>query len=129
MEYGKFNSAEELLKGYNELEKSFTHKCQQLSELKAKLEQTNATNGGTNEDSSPLNLQEQSAAAAENTVVAVPADNVASSADNPRSVPQSQAVTTLPKVMSGGGNVPMAAPSKPKTLKEASLMAKELFKN
>ncbi|MDE7454437.1 MAG: hypothetical protein K2M64_01255 [Clostridia bacterium] len=34
MEYGKFNSAEELLKGYNELQKSFTRKCQELSELR-----------------------------------------------------------------------------------------------
>ncbi len=29
MEYGKFSSAEELLRGYEELEKSFTRKCQQ----------------------------------------------------------------------------------------------------
>ncbi len=35
MTYGKFASAEELLKGYNELEKSFTQKCQQLAALKA----------------------------------------------------------------------------------------------
>lgn len=35
MTYGKFASAEELLKGYNQLEKSFTQKCQQLAALKA----------------------------------------------------------------------------------------------
>lgn len=35
MNYGKFASAEELLKGYNELEKRFTQKCQQLAAIKA----------------------------------------------------------------------------------------------
>ena len=33
MDFGKFASAEELLKSYNQLEKSFTQKCQQLSAL------------------------------------------------------------------------------------------------
>lgn len=34
MKYGKFETAEELLKAYNELEKAFTQKCQELAELK-----------------------------------------------------------------------------------------------
>ena len=37
MEYGKFSSAEELMKGYTELEKSFTQKCQQLSALQKQI--------------------------------------------------------------------------------------------
>lgn len=37
MEYGKFETAEELLKGYNELEKAFTKKCQELNELVEKI--------------------------------------------------------------------------------------------
>lgn len=45
MTYGKFASAEELLKGYNQLEKSFTQKCQQLAALKAAV----LAEGGTND--------------------------------------------------------------------------------
>ncbi|MBQ2805178.1 MAG: hypothetical protein IJF10_04780, partial [Clostridia bacterium] len=32
-----------------------------------------------------------------------------------------------PSVMTGGGNVSMALPSRPKTIKEASILAKKLF--
>ena len=38
MTYGKFATAEELLKGYVELEKSFTQKCQQLAALKETMQ-------------------------------------------------------------------------------------------
>ena len=126
MEYGKFASAEELLKGYNELEKSFTQKCQQLAELKTQLNVTDdQTQRGTSETSPPQKNGADCAAAAENVSRAVPADVDASSAADDGSAPTA---FTLPKIIKGG-NVSMAAPSRPKTLKEASLMAKELFKN
>lgn len=38
MKFGKFNSVEELQKAYAQLEKAFTKKCQQLSELTAKAQ-------------------------------------------------------------------------------------------
>ena len=138
MEYGKFNSAEELLKGYNELEKSFTQKCQQLAELRNKLTETAESNtdnnaitqqtqqGGTNENSSPLvTVQGNGSAAEENVVCAVPADVDASSAASNSQAP----ATPLPKVMQGGGNISMALPTKPKTIKEASMLARKLFNN
>lgn len=124
MEYGKFASAEELLKGYNELEKSFTQKCQQLAELKNQLNGTNTQmQCGTNEASSPQQNGADCAAAAEDVARAVPADANASPAADDGNAPTT---ITLPKIIKGG-NVSMAAPSRPKTIKEASLMAKELF--
>ena len=127
MEYGKFNSAEELLKGYNELEKSFTHKCQQLAELQKQIETKENNNqqaaSGTNENSSPLNKQDDGAAMEVQVACAVPADVDATPAANDSPNPQQP----LPKVMTSGGNVSLVLPSKPKTIKEASLLAKQLF--
>lgn len=40
MKFGKFNSVEELQKAYAQLEKAFTKKCQQVSELTAKAQKT-----------------------------------------------------------------------------------------
>lgn len=74
MEYGKFSSAEELMKGYTELEKSFTQKCQQLSALQKQLNET----GGTSEISPPRE------AYARQTVANVNVDTVPSEgADSP----------------------------------------------
>lgn len=151
MEYGKFNSAEELLKGYNELEKSFTQKCQELSSLRNELTKTTDKNNtdGTNEPSSPSETRAQTAAAVNPN--AVPADDDASPAVSVNAPVQqltaeqikqyldahpderdllldkAQPQRTLPRVMNGGGNVSMALPSRPKTLTEASAMAKKLF--
>ena len=116
MEYGKFNSAEELLKGYESLEKSFTQKCQQLSALEKKLNVS-----GTNEASSPLQQTEQSVA--NETVDTVPQTE---NADSFQQVNQSP-VEVLPRVMTSGGNVSCALPNRPKTLKEASELAKKYF--
>lgn len=149
MEYGKFNSAEELLKGYNELEKSFTQKCQQLAELRNKLAETpiaesgtidnpnpqpielqaqattDTEQGGTNEASSPLNtMQGNGPAAEEKATCAVPTD-----VDAPPVASNGPSPNPLPKVMQGGGNVSMALPTKPKTIKEASALARKLFGN
>lgn len=125
MEYGKFASAEELLKGYNELEKSFTQKCQQLSQLR---NQMSTNSDGTNEASSPSQQTEENdgAAAEVQAACAVPADNDASSA---ASDSQASPISPLPKVMTSGGNLSLAAPTKPRTIKEASVLAIEFFKN
>jgi len=44
MEYGKFETLEELLNGYNNLEKEFTKKCQELSEIAKKQENNDGNN-------------------------------------------------------------------------------------
>lgn len=116
MEYGKFNSAEELLKGYEALEKSFTQKCQQLSALEKKINES-----GTNETSSPQD--EARPSVANDAVETVPE---ATNADSSTPLNQCQA-SVPPRVMTGGGNVSCALPNRPKTLKEASDLAKKYF--
>ena len=122
MEYGKFNSAEELLKGYTELEKSFTQKCQELSALKQNMEQAHQTESGTSGQPSPLTNDAQSTADDRATVPT--SENADSSTESPSA--EVHAVN-LPRVMTGGGNVSMALPNRPKTLKEASELAKKYF--
>ena len=121
MEYGKFNSAEELLHGYTELEKSFTQKCQELSALKQDIEKQQSVSG-TSGQPSPQQASLQSTA---EDVATVPAP------ENADSLTESQgrdAQTVIPpRVMTGGGNVSMALPNRPKTLKEASELAKKYF--
>ena len=121
MEYGKFNSAEELLRGYTELEKSFTQKCQELSALKQDIEKQQS-DSGTSGQPSPQQASLQSTA---EDVATVPAP------ENADSLTESQgrdAQTVIPpRVMTGGGNVSMALPNRPKTLKEASELAKKYF--
>ena len=145
MEYGKFNSADELLKGYNELEKSFTQKCQQLSALEKQISAS-----GTSEVSPPQETDDMQSAAAD----AVDTAPTPSDADSPSEVNQSaselpieqikqylaehpEVLSSLfdkaqtvapPKVMTSGGNVSMALPNRPKTIKEASELAKKYFK-
>lgn len=146
MEYGKFSSAEELMKGYTELEKSFTQKCQQLSALQKQLNET----GGTSEISPPREVYARQTVANVN-VDTVPsegadspsADGVTARNDDvlnrirqyldergiaPDSLSDKEKNVVPPKVMTEGGNVSMALPSRPRTIKEASEMAKELFK-
>ena len=154
MEYGKFNSAEELLKGYVELEKSFTQKCQRLSELEKKIE-----NSGTSEQSSPQN-NEVAQSTAGGAVDSVPTPTDADSPavinhsatelpndqlrqylaahpeivkelvqiDESGSLSQEEQRANPPRVMTVGGNVSMALPNRPKTIKEASDLAKHYFK-
>ena len=181
MEFGKFNSLEDLVKGYNALEQAFTQKCQQVKELQNNINNNGAAtspetgtseaepnNGGTNGNASP-NGQNSAATAAENVCDGTNADTsptaygVQSAAigtvpdkgatapevdnrtqdkstellsqlrqiliDNPEllaGLAQKQSIAP-PSVISGGGNVSMALPSRPKTLKEASEMAQKLF--
>ena len=121
MEYGKFNSAEELLKGYTELEKSFTQKCQELSALKQDIEKQQQNPSGTSGQPSPQELLAQSTA--DDTATVPTLENADSSTES-----QSAEVHTVPpRVMTGGGNVSMALPNRPKTLKEASELAKKYF--
>ncbi len=194
MTYGKFETAEELLKGYNELEKVFTQKCQQLSvalaenqALTKSINEGQATapaeqvadvspkqSDGTNVETSPSVAEQSTTVDSTDTVpqVGVQSADLSGHApaeptlteesvqqfllDNPtfaaKLVGKSQMQTPeqlkqfvvdnavviekilhpeteefAPKVMSGGGNVSMALPSRPKTIKEASEMAKDLF--
>ena len=122
MEYGKFNSAEELLKGYNELEKSFTQKCQELSALKQDIEKQQQTDSGTSGQPSPLDEPAQSTA---DDVATVPTPG---GADSPKECQSAEVQPVPPRVMTGGGNVSMALPNRPKTLQEASELAKKYFK-
>lgn len=195
MEYGKFATLDELVKGYNQLEKSFTQKCQQLAEterenrtLSAQLARPNTnapdesfcevtatpadltnesarepgrekgqlalgTNGQpspSNDDSGARDLSRSTTVESVETVPQNADANAASDLSDPAPVSTNpteeqlqqyllqnpefaqkllRAVHTefAPAVMSGGGNVPLAPPSRPKSIKEASLMAKDLF--
>ena len=150
MEYGKFNSAEELLKGYESLEKSFTQKCQQLSALEKKLNES-GTNGF------PPPQKEVGQSVANDTVDTVPCPANADGLQQVNQSPTELSVDTVrqylaehpevsaelikapdllsetvertvpPRVMTGGGNVSCALPNRPKTLKEASDLAKKYF--
>lgn len=180
MEFGKFNSLEDLVKGYNALEQAFTQKCQQVKELQNNINNGAATspetgtseaepsNGGTNGNASP-NGQNSAATAAENVCDGTNADTspttygaqsaaigtvpdkgaTAPEVDNRTQDKSTELLSQLrqilignpellagltqkqsiapPSVISGGGNVSMALPSRPKTLKEASEMAQKLF--
>ena len=123
MEYGKFNSAEELLKGYTELEKSFTQKCQELSALKQDIQQHKLNDSGTSGQPSPQEALAQSTADDKATVPASENADVFST----ESLSAEQQTITPPRVMTGGGNVSMALPNRPKTLAEASELAKKYF--
>lgn len=155
MEYGKFKTADDLYKGYVELEKTFTQKCQQLSALEKEI------NRGTSENTPPQTDAAQSAA----ETAEVPQETVSSRqsgsvltpeqieqylgshkeyaaelfekggygrnlpTDSPEDEEQTKQIPpAAPPLICGGGNVSMALPSRPKTLKEASELAKKLFK-
>ena len=141
MEYGKFNSAEELLKGYTELEKSFTQKCQELAALKQDIETQRQNASGTSEQSPPQLDEEQSQQSSGTSGQPSPQEGSEQSpADDTATVPAPENADSLtesqsaeqqtvipPRVMTGGGNVSMALPNRPKTLKEASDLAKKYF--
>ena len=140
MDYGKFNSAEELLKGYTELEKSFTQKCQQLA-LIQKQQGTSQTETTQTVEVLPPTTQTG------NDVTTIPeaplpASSIVAPTDeqlqqyleqNPtmalKLLQQYAPTPSAPIVMTGGGNMSLALPSKPKSIKEATLMAQKLFDN
>ena len=139
MEYGKFNSAEELLKGYTELEKSFTQKCQELSAIKQMIQEQ--TTSGTSESSSPQSVvsNDNSTTSGTSEISPPPTELLAQSTADDVTVPlpasadgntgsnAAAPTSTPPRVMTGGGNVSMALPNRPKTLREASELAKKYF--
>ena len=120
MEYGKFATAEELLRGYNELEKSFTQKCQELAAIKQNIESQQQGDSGTSGQPSP---QEHCAEHCVDTATVPDCESADSSCNASVDAP----VTVPPRVMTGGGNVSMALPNRPKTLREASELAKKYF--
>lgn len=158
MEYGKFKTADDLYKGYVELEKTFTQKCQQLSMLeKEKL-------SGTSENTPPQNnafestaetatVPEEANSSRQSESVITPeqieqyldahkdyavklldsARRQTARTDNPEDKPNEQNDQSgqeqpiAPPLICGGGNLSMALPNRPKTLKEASELAKKLF--
>lgn len=175
MQYGKFSSPEELLRGYNSLEQAYTQKCQQFAAVNAQLNSvtaaatpleqstnvaaentgtsdlasqpqsvaTNADNDCTNATPPPDTATQQCNAV---SVLATPvangnADSQATTdltraqqilADDPTLVDKllrivSQSSPTPPSVMFGGGNVSMALPTRPRTIREASELAKKYF--
>lgn len=127
--YGKFDSAEELLKGYNELEKSFTQKCQQLAQLeKSVSEQTSQPRGTSDEVATSASPQDEITANGVASSVANDATAVPSRQSTDVSVEDRPYATSVPpRIMTGGGNVSAAMPNRPKTLKEASELAKKYF--
>ncbi len=179
-QFGKFSSAEQLLKSYENLEKSFTQKCQQLANLQKQSvakstpevvevekpstqlaaeqneqnnfeQNTNSTYDicGINAEASPLADEQSTTVDSATTVPEVlPGAGEASGGhsssakisneqlqqfveDNPDVVfriLQRRSEEFAPDVMNGGGSVSLALPSRPKTIREASIMAKELFK-
>ena len=136
MDYGKFTSAKELLKGYNALEKSFTQKCQQLSALQKQLCTSQTQTDQTEQVLPPVSTDDVVATIPEVDTSSndlVPTDEQLQQylESNPQlalKLLQAQVPTpTAPTVMTGGGTMSLALPSKPKTIKEATLMAQKLF--
>ena len=136
MDYGKFTSAEELLKGYNALEKSFTQKCQQLSTLQKQLGTSQTQTDQTEQVLPPVSTDDVVATIPEVDTSSndlVPSDEQLQQylESNPQlafKLLQAQVPTpTAPTVMTGGGTMSLALPSRPKTIKEATLMAQKLF--
>ncbi len=129
MEFGKFNSAEELLKGYTELEKSFTQKCQQVAQLQKQMEGTSGqTPPSTTVADDETIPQSQSLV----QTSAMPTEKQLQQflESNPTlafKLLQQNATPTSPTMISSGGTVSVALPSRPKTIREATLMAQQMF--
>ena len=134
MDYGKFNSAEELLKGYTELEKRFTQKCQQL----ALLQKQQGTSQGEMPPEPPTQVEQVVTTIPETPLSSVNATPTTEQLQqyleqNPTEVLKllqlHAPAPSAPTVMTGGGTMSLALPSKPKSIKEATLMAQKLFDN
>ena len=136
MDYGKFTSAEELLKGYNALEKSFTQKCQQLSILQKQLGTSQTYADQTEQVLPPISTSDAVTTIPEETpssIYVTPTNEQLQQylESNPtiafKLLQAQQPTPTAPTVITGGGSMSLALPSKPKTIKEATLMAQKLF--
>lgn len=181
-QYGKFSSADELMRGYEQLERTFTQKCQQLARAEAQLatkqsatvdnDGTSPTQGVANADQAQqtadlavnqLSTDRDSHGAQVGTLSnavgtslepptqdasTVPEEGDSSSlpsvdsqdslikdlqqlfANHPhlrQRLLQEQITHTAPQLMTGGGDVSLALPNRPRTVKEASQLARQLF--
>jgi len=88
MEYGKFETLEELLNGYNNLEKEFTKKCQELSEIAKKQENNdgNKENGTSKAVCATIETDSQDCANA-----ILPPRGGTGDAVNPENLPEDEA--------------------------------------
>lgn len=99
MEYGKFETLEELLNGYGSLEKEFTKKCQELSELIKKQEdEKRNSNIGTSETDGATIENGNNAVDCANTVM--PPRGGTGNTVNPENAPQKAYLTQIPDELS-----------------------------
>ena len=133
--YGKFANADELYKSYNEPEKAFTQKCQQL----AAMQQQKATAEGTSQQPPAVTVGTETS----EQVATIPQENSCSNADrqpiSQEEVKQylqdnisvvmqllkPQQLAATPQVMTSGGTVQLTVPSRPRTIKEAGELARK----
>ena len=149
MNFGKFANAQALFNAYQNLEKEFTKKSQQLKELKKQLDCDNDENilsPQRDTDNFAMQNPNESQLHADNPVQTSvkDADNILADKDfmethvfnNPvvaNEVLQRYLLALskqdLPQTINGkSGAMSLTPPKKPQSLKEASVLAKKLFK-
>lgn len=110
----KFNSVEELTMAYKNLEKEFTKRCERVSQLQKQVDSLSQSLAEKSNQVPEENVPKQISEQEKEEIIQEFLKGVVSS--------KSQAV------LSSGGQAVVAPPRKPKTLKEANLMAKFLLK-
>ncbi|MBE5748346.1 MAG: hypothetical protein E7344_01805 [Clostridiales bacterium] len=149
MNFGKFANAQALFSAYQSLEKEFTKKSQQLKELKKQYgcdndekvlsPQQNTDNFATQNPTEPAFVVDNPAQANDKN-----ADEILADKDfmenhvfnNPKVANEvlqrylmALSKVDLPQTINGkSGAMSLTPPKKPQTLKEASVLAKKLFK-
>lgn len=108
---GKFKDTESLFNAYNSLQAEFTRKCQKLSELENSISKNNSSK----EEFDVNEFKKENPELVHNIVQ--------SYLDELRS-------TSTPEFISNslGSGIPLNAPPNPKTMEEARVLAKNLFK-
>ena len=149
MNFGKFANAQALFNAYQNLEREFTKKSQQLKELKKQFDCDNDENIlSPQQDTDNFAMQNptESTLYADNPVQASvkDADNILADKDfmenhvfnNPKVANEvlqryllALSKLDLPQTINGkSGAMSLTPPKKPQSLKEASVLAKKLFK-
>jgi len=149
MNFGKFANAQALFNAYQNLEREFTKKSQQLKELKKQYGCDNDENflsPQQNTDNFAMQNPAESSLHADNPVQTSvqDADKILADKDfmethvfnNPKVANevfqrylQALSKLDLPQTINGkSGAMSLTPPKKPQTLKEASVLAKKLFK-